>query len=728
MIQAIPSMAPSSSMPPTLMASADPSAGLPELPIIPPEQTSVETTSEDPMKQAVKTLGAHLRELFGKAKNARQSNGVDDEMMRSKRARAQEYEPEKLSAIRALMGGQQYDPPYLPITETKCRDLVSWLLAVPSDENLWSLEAAPLPELPEDIKVFASQKFKQEIASEMAKQHPELLQAGPEGLKQLQEMIDSELVESMPKRLDFLMLQLKRKAKEMADRLSIKVEGALDDGNWREEIEKSYYDIATYPASFIKGPIPKKIKAAESEYDPMTGLQRLKIVEKVIDTYKRVSPTNIYPAPDAITIEDGDLFEVESIAPGELYQCIGVEGYNTDAIRRVLQKFRETGFHEWVQFDSERSTIDKRGIQYNQGAGSKIDIVCAWASVQGKLLINAGMPRTIIDDEEREYQAWCYFIEDEVIMARLNPDPLGKKRYYKASFIEDPDKFWNTSLPALIRDYQNIGNAIARACGHNIAYASGPITEVNRDRLAPGESTVMHPYATKISTKTQMQENAPLMRFYQARLIVGELKDFYNFIMAQCDTDSGVPHFIAGGSSKEPGAGKTTLGGMQMKRNDAARGLEQVRGNISKGQIAPSVEAQYHQILHYDGAKTVGGIKVKTRGTEWLAVRDQQSQRLDDALAKSNNQVDLQIFGMKGRQELWREKLKAMHIDSDKLLPEDRDLIMNLTGGQVAGPVGEPNRPGLPGPAQGAPGAAPSTEFPSFGAPNDNHRPQEIMQ
>lgn len=740
--QAIPSDLMRGSMPPTIMASADPSAGLPELPVVdalkmdgdvqaPLAMKEEVSPGVSSMQHAIMSLGAEMRDRFGKAKNARQSAGVDDQMMRAKRARALEYEPTKKAAIRQLMGGQQYDPPYAPVIETKCRDLVSWLLSVPAEENLWSLVPEPLPELPEDAQRIVRSKHRQDVAMEIANQNLHLTQT-PEGVEQLSRMVEQQIEETFPQYLDFVMLQMKRKAKEMSDRLSLKVEGQLNEGRWREELEKTYYDIATFPASFIKGPIPTKVKVAETEYDGLTGMQRLKIVEKVVDMYKRVSPTNIYPAADALTVDDGDLFEVEAISPGELYACIGVDGYDEQAIRRVLQKYRTSGFHEWVQFDSEKSVIDKRGVQYTNGSGSKIDVVCAWASVQGRLLLDFGMKSDVITDPEKEYDAWIYFVESEVIMARLNPDPLGKKRYYKASFIEDPDKFWNISLPDLLWDYQNLANAIWRACGHNIAFASGPVTEINKDRLAPGESSVMHPYATKLSTKQQMAETAPLMRFYQARLVVGELKEFYTFLMAQADTDSGVPHYIAGGAPAAPGAGKTTLGGMQMLRTDAARGLEQVRGNISKSQIAPSVQAQYYQTLYYDGVKTAGGIKVKTRGTEWLAVKDLQGQRISDVLTRSNNQIDLQIFGAKGRQELWREQLKALHIDYDKLLPEDRDLIMNLTGDQ--GPLGQPalpgpaNQPGLPGSQQTAPGVAPSTEFKNFGAPNDNHRVPEMVQ
>ena len=712
----MPMMASLQSPQPTLMASVD----IPELPVVTLLSMPSQTPTADYMRQVSTSLGVELRSRFNAAKNARQSNGVDDIFMRSDRARSLEYDPQKLIAIRSLMGGQSYDPPYVPVIETKCRDLVSWLLSVPTDENLWSLEASPLPELPDDLKKFVVDKYRQELAADMAKQHPELL-SSPEGIQQLSQMVEQQIVDGLPKHLDFVMLQLKRKAKEMADRLSIKIEGQLEDGDWKPELEKCYHDISSYPCAFLKGPIPKKVKKAESAYDPGSGMHQLKIVEKVIDSYKRVSPKNMYPASDSVGIDDGDLFEVDSISPSALYKCIGVDGYSEAAIRRILQKYRSGGYHEWVNYDSDRSTNDKLGISYNQGSGTKIDVVCAWASIQGKLLLTYGLDKSVITDPEREYDVWAYFVENEVFMARLNPDPLGKKRYYKASFMEDPNKFWPLSLPELIYDYQNMANAVARACGHNIAYASGPVTEVNSDRLAPGESSIMHPYATKLSTKAQMAENAPLMRFYQARLVVGELKEFYNFLMAQADADSGVPHFIAGGTPRDAGAGKTTLGGMQIKRNDAARGLEQVRTNISKGIIAPSVEAQYYQTLHYDGAKIVGGIKVKTRGTEWLAVRDQQAQRIGDTLAQSNNQVDLQIFGMKGRQDLWRERLKTLHIDSDKLLPEDRELMGQFTGAQVTGPTGDGNRPGIPGEQQGAPGMAPSTEFPSFGQPNQNH-------
>lgn len=83
MLQALPSM--TNSMPQSLMTSSDPSAGIPELPVISSLEMDGETPSNqasDQMKKVVSSLGSYLRDGFGKAKNARMklwSRRPDDE-------------------------------------------------------------------------------------------------------------------------------------------------------------------------------------------------------------------------------------------------------------------------------------------------------------------------------------------------------------------------------------------------------------------------------------------------------------------------------------------------------------------------------------------------------------------------------------------------------------------------------------------------------------------------
>ena len=652
-----------------------------------PDDFAVNKNPSDP-QQVVSSLAAYIREQFNKAKNARQQSGVDEQMMRAKRARELQYDPTKLAQIRSLPGlGPNYDPPYAPLIETKCRDLVSWLLALPPDENPWELEPAVIPDLPADAEIVGRKNLETEIASGIVSQT--LQKYGgvlpPQAMGEIEQEVANAMKEQWPLYKDRLMLNMKRSAKELVNRLSITVEGQLDDGKWREELEKCYYDIATYPCAFLVGPLPQIIPMPDQEYDEATGFQKPKITKKVVDTYRRFSPLNVYPSPDSVNIDDGDLFLVDPVEPSKLYDYIGAPGYKEEAIRRVIAKYDQGGLHEWTSFDSERSTLEKLGMQYTAGSGKKIDMICCWVTVPGRMLTQYGMSEDIITDKEKPYSVWAYMVDTEVIMALLNPNPLNKKPVYKASFIEDPDKFWNKSLPDILWHHQGIANAVWRASGHNIAFASGPITELNSDRLKTGESTALYPYAVKLATSDVMKTGGKLMEHYQARLVVNELSSFFNFVVAQADIDSGVPHYIAGGQPEKPGAGKNTLGGMQMMRTDAARGLEQVRANINKGIVSKSVEAQYYQTLWFDGVRTIGGVKVKTRGSEWLAVKDQQSQRIREMLNSTMNPIDMQIFGMKSRQELWRDMLKSMHLDTEKLLPDDKELIANFTGGQVHG-------------------------------------------
>jgi len=48
-------------------------------------------------------------------------------------------------------------------------------------------------------------------------------------------------------------------------------------------------------------------------------------------------------------------------------------------------------------------------------------------------------------DEQRFYEATVWLIDDQVIKAVLNDDPMGRRPYYKACYEPIPGYFWGYS-------------------------------------------------------------------------------------------------------------------------------------------------------------------------------------------------------------------------------------------------------------------------------------------
>jgi hypothetical protein len=262
-------------------------------------------------------------------------------------------------------------------------------------------------------------------------------------------------------------------------------------------------------------------------------------------------------------------------------------------------------------------------------------------------------------------------------MARLNPNPDGRINYYKASFIEDPDKFWGQAIPDILWGHQVTANAVFRACGINAAMASGPIIEQNTDRC--NDDSPLYPFKRFKVTDDQMKSNTPAIRMYNVQLIADRLTSFYEFLMNLCDFDSGVPRFSHGGEASK---GIDTASGQAMQIAQASRGVKAVIEHMDRGLTAPSVQAEaYYLVDNDDSAEPpAGDLQIVATGSSALIVKEQATLRLNDFLARTNNPVDMQIIGLPGRRQLLRDAMKSLPIDRDKVVPEDQAYINQVLG------------------------------------------------
>ena len=654
------------------------------------ERRDAEATQAQPH---VTGLSSYIRKCWQQARQAKQMT-VEPKMLQNMRARRGEYDPEKLAEIRAMGGAEVY----ANLTSVKCRAAASWLrdvLMSTGTERPWTVRPTPVPDLPPDLNAQIVQQ-----AIEPIKQA--ILQGQP-----MDQPTVTKLVSTLRQQAKNQVMDV---AREKADNMADKMEDQLVEGGFLQALDQFIEDIVTFPAAVLKGPIVRRrkmlewVQSAEGFQPQVTDVLKLE--------WERISPFNLYPSPAATTPQEGYLLEKHKLSREDLTALIGVEGYDDNSIKLVLDQFGSSGLTEWLNNEVAIASAEgKATTQIAQNVDGLIDALQFWGRVQGKMLIDWGLKDETVKDPLGEYHIEAWLIGPYVIKAVVNADPLGRRPYYKASYEEIPGSFWGSSVCDLIRDPQVVCNAAARALVNNMAMASGPQVVVNVERLAQGEPiNTLQPWRIWQVTNDPSGSNGQPVYFQQPDSRIAELAGVFEKFAVMADEYSGIPKYMAGDAG---GAGRTASG-LSMLMGNAGKAIKQVIANIDIGVIGPLIERLYdHNMLNADDPDLKGDVHVVARGASSLIAKETAQVRRNEFLQATANPVDMQIVGVEGRAALLRETAKGLDVDVDKVVPPLDILRQKLAMMQMAqqGQQGSPPAPSAGSGQQLADGAPTTDNF-----------------
>jgi hypothetical protein len=101
---------------------------------------------------------------------------------------------------------------------------------------------------------------------------------------------------------------IRAKAKENAKKVRLKLDDQLTEGGWYRALDRMVDDVIDQKAGFLKGPIFRKQKKRKL-VPKLDGGFTVSYEDVVSPMFERRSPFYIYPAPDAIDVDDGYLFD-----------------------------------------------------------------------------------------------------------------------------------------------------------------------------------------------------------------------------------------------------------------------------------------------------------------------------------------------------------------------------------------------------------------------------------
>jgi len=601
-------------------------------------------------------IADYLKKCWDAAYSAKLNN-IHDILLKCARQRKGEYDPDVLAILREE--GDK-DPFYSPLTGIKCRAVKALLKNVmtPPGEKPYTLDPTPVPELPDEDLQMISEQIVNEVAM-LEQEHG----AG---------IVSTETIEERLDTLEDEKIKLTtKKARREAKRVEKHVEDQFKEGGFYDAFDDFLDDFVTYPAGILKGPIVRNAKTTVWT-DDREGNAVPAVEVKPVRKWYNVSPFDAYPSPGSRGIQDGYFCEAIELRRSDLEECLGVPGFSDDAINGVLSDHGTGGLKNWTIVDQDRAIIDEIPLEQND-PDPPIDCVEFWGSIQGHKLQEWGMDEKQAPNANKDYPITAWLIGRWAVMVRINPHPLGHRPYYSSSYDGMNNQFWGRGVPQLMRGDQKMSNAINRALNRNLGMASGPQVEVFRDRMWPGADVDnVFPMKTWESTD-EHGTGRPAVHFFQPDPLVEMLLKADEYYNRQADEHTGIPKYTYGNESVG-GAGETASG-LAMLMNAANNTLRGVVGSIDGDIVVKAVWAQWFHIMLYDDhIKKSGDIKIVARASEYLIVAEQLQLRLNEWLQNTNNPLDLDIIGKRGRAAGLREAARYLKLPTTEIVPDDSEM------------------------------------------------------
>lgn len=665
-----------------------------------PAPQPVEPTPAVAAGPALTGLAGYIRTCFTSARDNRRNQNVDDRMMSAMRAIRGEYDSETLAAIQEFGGSEVY----ARITASKVRGCAALLREVyTATDRPWALSPTPDPDL-------AGPTLDEAVRAVLMAEAAEALAAGmpPD---------PAMLKERMVTLRDELLQQRKKKANEDLQTRTAVIDDVLWDGGFYEALWAFLGDIATFPFAVVKGPVIR-VKNVLTWKDGVPGT-----AAKPVPNWFRCSPFDVFFAPWSQTPQDGYIIHRERVNRAALQSMVGVKGYNKEAIDRILANWNPSSC-EWYDYDeSQRADLEQResatGSMYgSEGNERPMAMLSFYGSVSAKMVREwAGdNVKLATGSDDKDINIFAYLVGNEVVGVTLNPHPTGKLPFYVDSFERVPGSCYGNAIPDLIDDVQSVGNAALRAMVNNLAIASGPMVWLNEDRIASND-----PNAKKLWPWKVFSFNDPMsgtstsekpMDFFQPNNNVQELFMVYQQMLNAADEISTIPRYMQGSGTGVGGAGRTAAG-LSMLMEASNRTIKQTVSSIDTNVIEGVVEdLNVYLALTRPDVVAGGDLSIMARGAVELMQRETLRMRRIEFLNITNNPIDSQLVGVKGRFELLKEVARDLQLptaDSIGLTDQQAEVLqqgmlqqalMAAAGGGANGNQAPPGG-GNPNPTQG---------------------------
>lgn len=471
-------------------------------------------------------------------------------------------------------------------------------IQLPVDDRNWGLKVTPVPEL----------------VNAMASDQPALDQAGQE-------------IEKPDKTKVTFSDVAKKEIEEAKGKMRLmetEIEDQLNECSFNGENRKGVKDSVRLGTCVMKG--PNVVKQLKKTWLPQTDgdqtVHVLEVSESMKPASKRVDPWKVYPDPNC-----GDdikkaayVWESDSILPRELRSLIGVDGYLTDQIFKVMEE------------DPKRTQIvenrhNQKAIQQNTVAqGAPYEIWEYHGDVNKE-----DLEALECDCEEfkgTSLSACVVFVNDRPIKAQLNVIDTGDLPYDFFQWTSVSGSVWGIGIPRMMIWQQRIITSAWRAMMDNAGDSSG-VNVIIGPGITPSDGIWELTGKKLWESDGEIDDVSKAFMQFQVQNNQVDLQNIIELALKFIDMETSLPMLFQGEKAEMP----ETLGATNVMVDSNNVSLRS-RVKMWDDQITrPHITRYYHWNMQYnDKAELKGDYNVDARGTSVLLAKDQQVQSLAEVL------------------------------------------------------------------------------------------------
>jgi len=444
-----------------------------------------------------------------------------------------------------------------------------------------------------------------------------------------------------------------------------------------------FFEMALLGTGILKGPFTTEKTQYAFTSDQETGATATMEKSKVVPSIEAVSCWNLYPDPNATSMDDAEYVIQRHSLNREQFAALAKKPlFKPEAIRECLEmgpNYQTRGF-EGSLYDGEKvSTIYK----------NRFEVLEYWGVITKDIARQIDLD---FDDELDVVSVNAWVCGNKIL--RLVENPFSPRRipYMVCPYELNPYQFFGVGIPENMQDSQQVMNGHARMAIDNLALSGNLVFDVDETMLVPGQDMKVFP--GKIFRRQSGQPGAAIHGVKFPNTSQENLMMFDRFRQL-ADEATGIPSYSHGTTGVQ--STTRTASGMSMLMGAAALSIKTVIKNIDDYLLKPLGQSLFYWNMQFniDRPEIKGDLDIKAQGTSSLMQKEVRSQRLMTFMQTASN-PSLAPF-VKWHTCL-KEVAKSLDIDPDQLIndPEKAAVyahIMGIANGnqQNTGNSGQPS-------------------------------------
>ena len=477
-------------------------------------------------------------------------------------------------------------------------------------------------------------------------------------------------IQAPPDRPDLLEDAILERSKQM----EYKIRDIFERTNYNEQVQHAIHEMCLYGTGCTKGialeyknfPVYSTVQTA----DDMVAVESF-LEQELMPTVKFVSIWNIFPSPEAISVEDADYVIQRSFLSKIQLRKLAktAEGFIPGALEKVIEE--EIGLTQGYD-DSEHPK------KFDETSGTrlkKFEVLEFWGRLDGQDL----EPHLPIDSEDipDAIPVVITVIGDVVVKIAENPfdDTLP---FHFCNWQKNPESIWGDGIYYAIRDAQAILNFSYAMMVEGKSLSAAPLTVIDPNAFEPGTDTeqIYPGKQFRVKPGASVRDSFSSVQIPD---VTNGLLQVIQQLEREADLDSGQTSIGYGDMS--PAQTKTATG-MSILNSNANRQTADVVRSVSS-MITKNVGAIYRWLMIDSlDASIKGDYEAISTGYEQYVAKEVHNTQLINFLQVIGQMPEIKQYL---KQEAFtRPLLRAFNMEPDKVVKTEEEVTQEMQAQQQA--------------------------------------------